>query len=348
MAQQATTPFLPTINVVPAGFRWTVDAGTKAGAKGAFLRVGGQQVTRRFLSGAKRSWASTDPAENQTVFHTGYRITGTPENIRTALAYAGLGEDQIAQILASVITRDNWQTTMADEVQRELALREGLKQAKPAAEGGYGLNDILWFAQNLKSAVFQTKTGEQKGPVTSPGRAGAGESLADKVRKLAAGKVLDVSNMDIHTGKGVRTVAAPKTWKSGKYGSIDPVSRQYRIPIISNDLNKYIRAIQLAYGADQEATFAADIEVVRRGINNAAAGARGTVMPGAGVPAQAASPPRVLAQAPSPPRVPGATIAPAPVFTAAVPRVASPQRVGTVGGGNLPGIPALGGLLQGQ
>lgn len=336
MAQQATTPFLPTINVVPAGFRWSVDAGTKAGAKGAFLRVGGQQVTRRFLSGAKRSWASVDPAENQTVFHTGYRITGTPENIRTALNYAGLGADQIAQILASVITRDNWQTTMAEEVQRELNLREGLKQAKPAAEGGYGWNDILWFAQNLKSAVIQTKTGEQKGAVTSPGRAGAGESLADKVRKLAAGKVLDVSNMDIHTGKGVRTVAAPKTAKSGKYGT-------GRVPIISNDIQKYIRAIQLAYGADQEAAYAGDIQVVRQALANAGAPAVMTaVMPGAV--ARTASPVRTA----SPPRVPGATIAPPPVFTAAVPRVASPTRVGTVGGGNLPAIPALGGLLQGQ
>jgi len=330
MAQQATTPFLPAINVVPAGFRWSVDAGTKAGAKGAFLRVGGQQVTRRYLSGSKRSWANVDPAENQTVFHTGYRITGTPENIQTALRYAGLGDDQIAAILGSVITRDNWQTTMADEYAREIALRAALKEAKPATEGGYDWTQIMWFAQNLKTAVIATKTGEQKGAVTSPGRAGAGESLSDKVKKLAAGKVLDVSNMDINTGKGVRTVAAPKTAKSGKFGT-------GRVPIISNDINKYIRAIQLAYGADQEGTYAADIQVVRQAITNAGApGVLAPVMPGTMAPVRTASPPRVA----------GATIAPAPVFTAAVPQVASPPRVGTVGGTGLPGIPALGGLLQ--
>lgn len=336
MAATATTPF-PTINVVPGGFRWNADAATKAGAKGAFLRVGGQQVTRRFLSGAKRSWASADPAENQTVFHTGYRITGTPENIRIALTYAGVGADQINQVLASAITRDNWQTTMTAEVAKELANREGLKGAKPAAEA-YEWDQILWFAQNLKTAVIATKTGEQRGAVASPGRAGAGESLADKIKKLAAGKVLDVSNMDINTGKGVRTVQAPKTAKSGKFGT-------GRVPIISNDINKYVRAIQLAYGGDAEATYAADVQVVRQALANAGAPAvMGMGQGGQGGQGGAAAP-----RVPSPAgtRVPGATLAAAPQFTAAVPRIASPRAAGTQGGAGLPQIPALGALLQG-
>ena len=313
MATIATTPF-PTINVVPAGFRWSADAAGKAGAKGAFIRVGGPQVTRRFLSGAGRSWASVKPEENRTVFHVGYRITGTPEAVQTALTYAGVNAGDIHQVLATAISRDNYQTTKAAEVAQELAARDALKGAKPATEG-YDWDQIMWFAQNLKSAVIATKTGEQRGAVTSPGRAGAGESLADKVRKIAAGKVLDVSNMDVNTGKGVRTVAAPKTAKSGKFGT-------GRVPIISNDINKYIRAIQLAYGVDGEIAYAADIQVVRQALTNAAA------------------PAVVAPRAPSPIRLPGATIAPVPVFTAAVPRIASP-RVGTLGGATLPVIPAL-------
>jgi hypothetical protein len=352
MAQQAT-PFLPTINVVPNGFKWSLEAANRARQKGSFIRVGGQGTTRRFLSGAKRSWASTDPAENRTVFHTGYRITGTPENINIALTYAGVAADQINQVLASVITSENWNTTMADEVAKELALRDGLKEAKPATDGGYSWEQIMWFAQNLKTAIIATKTGEQKGGVTSPGRAGAGESFAEKVRKLPQGKVIDVSGMDINTGKGIRTVNAPRSWKSGKYGSIDAVTRLYRIPIISNDLNKYIRAVELAYGVEAAATtHAADIEVVRQGLANTAAPPVPGFMPGAvpTAPAPGGVPIAPL-RAATPPRVPGATIAPAPVFTAAVPRVASPQglqRVGTVGGDNFPGIPALNGLLQNQ
>lgn len=331
----ATQPPFPTINVVPAGYRWSAEAAKKAGDKGAFLRVGGTSVSRRFLSGAKRSWTSAKPEENQTVFHTGFRITGTPEAIRTALTYAGIPADQIQAVLASAITRDNFNTTMAAEVAKELAAHNAAKQAKPVAEG-YEWAQILWFGQNIKSAVISTKAGETKGAVASPGRAGAGESLSDKVKKLAQGKVLDVSNMDINTGKGVRTVNAPKTDRSGKFGT-------GRIPIISNDINKYVRALQLAYGADAEATYAGDIGVVRQALANV--GAVAAAAPG--TPAV----PRPV----SPARVAGQTLAPAPVFApvgTAVPRIASPGRavvtppVATTGAANLMQIPTLNTLMR--
>jgi hypothetical protein len=328
----ATNLPFPTINVVPAGFRWSADAAKKAGDKGAFLRVGGTQVTRRFLSGAKRSWTSAKPEEQQTIFHTGFRITGTPEAITTALSYAGVPADQIQQVLATSITRDNYNTTMAQTVQEELQKHAAAKQAKPVTEG-YDPQQILWFAQNIKTAVIATKTGEQKGAVASPGRAGAGESLSEKIKKLAQGKVLDVSNMDINTGKGVRTVTAPKTAKSGKFGT-------GRVPIISNDINKYVKAIELAYGAEGPATYAADVQVVRQALANAGGPALvGTLGTG------------VVPRMPSPAQVPGTVLAAPPQFVPAqgqatvVPKVASP-RVGTMGGTNLPGIPALQGLLQ--
>lgn len=328
-------PF-PTINVVPAGFRWSAEAADKARAKGAFLRVGGPQVTRRYLSGVKRSWTSTKPEENQTIFHTGYRITGTPEAVRTALQYAGVPAQEIDNVIATAITRDNVGTTKQAEYLAELQAHAQAKQAKPVAEG-YEWPQILWFGQNIKSAVIATKTGDQKGPVASPGRGGAGDSLGDKIRKLGQGKVLDVSNMDINTGKGVRSVPAPKTAKSGKFGTA-------RVPIISNDLNKYIRAIQLAYGAEGEQQYAADIGVVRQALANIGGpvAPMGTVQ----VP-RPASPLRqeaTLAQ-------PGATLAQAPQFTAAtvVPQVRTPTRaVGTLGGTGFPAIPALGALTGQQ
>ena len=338
----ATNLQFPVINVVPAGYRWSPDAANKAGAKGSFLRVGGPQVTRRFLSGAKRSWASAKPEENQTIFHVGYRITGTPQAVRSALQYAGVDEATIQKVLATAITGANYQTTYADEYEAELGRHNANKDTKQPTEG-YDFEQVLWFGKNIKSAVIQTKTGEQKGAVTAPGRTGAGDSLADKVRKLAQGKVLDVSNMDFNTGKGVRTVAAPKTAKSGKYGT-------GRIPIISNDYDRYVRAIQLAYGPDGVNEYAQDIGVVRTALGNA-----GRVPAFAGAPALAPglgtrvpSPTRL----PSPARVPGATLAPVPVFTAtgtAVPRIASPRlgtQVPTVGGTGLPAIPALGNLLR--
>lgn len=366
----ATTLPFPTINVVPAGFRWSADAAEKARTKGAFLRVGGPQVTRRYLSGVKRSWTSAKPEENQTIFHTGYRITGTPDAIRTALQYAGVPHDQIEDVIATAITRDNYETTKAQEVADELALHAQAKIDKPAVEG-YDFNQILWFSQNIKSAVISTKTGEQKGAVTTPGRGGAGDTLFDKIRKLGQGKVLDVSNMDINTGKGVRSIPAPKTYKSGKYGTD-------RVPIISNDLNKYIRAIQLAYGPEGPQQYALDIGVVQEALTRmggpagqmggpvaqiggpvaqmggltAQMGALGTAQnspsprrlgatiaqPGTTI----AQPGATIAQPGANIAQPGATLAQVPQFTP-VPQIRTPtgRGVTTLGGNNLPAIPAL-------
>jgi hypothetical protein len=328
-----TLPF-PTINVVPAGYRWSTDAMAKAGAKGAFLRVGGAQVSRRFLSGATRSWKSLDPAENTTIFHTGYRITGTPEAVQIALRYAGIPENTIAEVLATSITRDNFGTTMSEEYAKEIQKHNLAKQAKPVTEF-YQWEQIMWFADNIKSAVIETKSGERKGNVTSPGRAGAGESIADKIKKLIPGKVLDVSNIDINTGRGVRTLPAPKTAKSGKFGTLN-------VPIISNNIDNYVRAIQLAFGEQGERTYANDIAVVRQALTNT--GKPNMVVPLGGQ--RVPSPPKVIGGqlAPVPVFQPQAQLAPVPTYqplqTGRVPKINSPK-VGTFGGTQLPNIPRL-------
>lgn len=308
MAQQL--PF-PTINVIPAGFRWTREAAGKAALKSAFLRVGGAQVSRRFLSGAKRSWTSAKPEENQTIFHTGFRITGTPEAVRQALIYAGENAESINQVLATSITSQNFQTSMAQAYNQEIQAHALLKGKKPVAPG-YEWNQILWFAKELKTAVIATKTGEAKGNVASPGRVGTGETLADKVKKVPQGKVVDVSNMDINTGKGHRTLPAPKTAKGGKYGTA-------RIPIISNDINKYIRALELVYGPDAPQVYAADIQVVRDAINKHGIGAL-NIQPNIGLP---------MNKVPTPTRV-QANI---------VPTIRTPTK--TFGGATFPPMPQL-------
>ena len=348
MATPATTQF-PIINVVPAGYRWTAESSAKARQKGSFLRVGGPLVTKRFLSGAKRSWSSADPAEQNTIFHTGYRITGPVQAVIDALTYANISNADIQQVLNGVITRDNYMGTMAQVYEQELIAREKAKAAKPGVEG-YELKNIIWFAVNLKDAEVRSKSGERQGAASAPGR-NSGDSIAEKVKKIAPGKVIDVSMMDINTGKGHRTANQPKTAKSGKFGVTN-------IPIISNDINKYIRGLQLAYGGDVETTYADAIAFVRRAIanNGTVAPVGGMVVPVGGMVIGAAAPPDRL---PSPPRrqattVPGAQIAAVPQFlpiATGVPNVVSPGRptvipggVGAIGGRGLPQIPALGGL----
>jgi alkylhydroperoxidase/carboxymuconolactone decarboxylase family protein YurZ len=323
MAATATpVPF--ALTVVRPGFRWSRDAAQKAQAKGAFLRVGGNQVSRRFLSGAKRSWANVaNPDEHDTIFHTGYRITGTPTNVRIALESAGVTADEIAQIMATAITRDNWNTTMAAQYEAEINARNALKTATPVTEG-YEWPQILWFAQNLKSAVFTTKapTTEQRAVGGSPGRRTRGETLAEKLRNLKDDKVIDVSGYDPQTGKHAKTTAKPKTAKSGKFGDF-----RRGVNIISNNIENYIRALQTIYGPDAEVTYAPEIEYVRNQLAGGATPFTATPGPYMGLGGL----------------VPGATLAPAPTFAAAVPPVASPP-VGAIGGTTLPPLPAFGAL----
>jgi hypothetical protein len=252
-----------------------------------------------------------------TIFNTQYRITGTPEAVRTALTYAGFPAQQVEAAIADSISRDNFQVGKRGAYEAELAAHAARRHEKPTVEG-YDWNQILWFGQHIKDAQIATKTGEARGGVAAGGRAGPGESIAVKLQKLGAGKVLDVSNMDLATGKGVRSVPAPKTAKSGKFGT-------QRIPIISNDLARYVRALELGYGADAAAKYADDIAAVRQALS------------AGGVPAPVARPP-------SPARVPGATLAAAPQFVPAIPRAATPRGtvpVPTLGGAGFPAIPAL-------
>lgn len=316
----ATESPFPTINVIPAKYRWTPEAAQKAATKGVFVRVGGTQVTPRYLSGAKRSWKSADPEENRTIFNLTYRITGTPESIRAALGYAGYTPEQIEAAIADSITSENWETDRYQDVVNEITASNEIKEKKPQAEG-YELDQILWFAGNLKNAVVANKGGsEQKGQLTTARGTGNVESMADKIAKLKEGNTLDVSGMDYATGKGVRSIPAPKTDKAGKFGTL-------ALPFISNNIDNYIRAIELAYGPEGLTRYADEIEVVRRALQATptnVGGKRGQQQP-------------QVIKAPSPAVVPGANLAPVPNFqrTAASP-VAG---VRTAGGNAFPTLP---------
>lgn len=342
-------PF-PAISTIPNGYKWTRELARKAFDTRTFIRVGDQASTvtkRRYLSGATRSWQSGKPDEQNTIFSMEYRITGTPVAVATALGYAGESEADIQHAIASAITSENYNTTMRDVVEEELRSRAALKQAKPTTEG-YNRAEILWFAKNARDAVVISKSGERRAGVASPNRVGSGQTIAEKIGRLPAGKVLDVSDMDPTTGKGVHTKNPPKTDRPGKFGS-----RIHEIPIISNNLDKYISALKLAYGPDAEKSLANDIEVVRQSLERV-----GNPAPIVFGGVTSFQPPTTGRRVRTPPNVPGQTLARPPVFQPAltqavvapqaVPVVQSPvmgaavvPTVTTMGGTNLPNIPAL-------
>jgi len=300
------TQFPASINVVPSGYRWTREAAEKAALKSAFLRVGGTSVTRRYLSGAERSWAK--PAEAGTIFNIAYRITGSVEAVKAALSYANFNDDQIADAVADSINSTNYDGKRAQEYQRELAAHALQRKDKPQTEG-YEWGQVLWFGQNVKSAKIGTKTGEGRGAVVGGKRASPGESMASKIQKLADGRSLDVSAMDMVTGKNVKNIAAPTRSSSGRFGST-------RSRIVSSDLPRYIRAIELAYGAEGLVRFKDDIEAARKAIahNN------GVEQPGANL-------------------APAVKFFPRAATPRAFPRPASPAGLATQGGERFAPIP---------
>jgi hypothetical protein len=251
----------PQLNSIPAGFDWKRDAATKARDAGKFLYVGGKDITKRALSGSPRYWNSTDPAEQSIIYNTTYRITGTPANVAQALRFRNFTEAEIQAALADAITKDNFATTKLQAWTDELNWAKAAAAKKPVKENPYTLKDYVWFAQHLSDAKILTKA---TGAANAPAAAAAGkrrrQNLADRVKGLAAGKVLDVSAIDYATGDGAVSRIPTVKPRTGKYGT-------QRIPFISNNVQNYQRAIELVYGAQGLQTYAADIATVAKAIN---------------------------------------------------------------------------------
>ena len=320
----------------PAGLRWTQDAANKAAEKGLFIRVGfgAKPTTKRALTGAKRSWANTtDPEAFNTIFNLQYRLTGTPEAVARALELANKSPAEIQQALANSISRTNFESTMAAQYNQEIAQYEQLKKTKAPAEGGYEISHLLWLAEKVGAGDYEITTkagGVTRGAAGNVGprvgaagrRGGATQSIADKVQAAAAaGRSVDVSDWDPVTGRGLRLRDNPKSIRSGRV-------KTENIPIQSNNIDKYIQALRATYGADADTRFAAEIAAVRRRLSELNQ-----------VPAAAAG---VAVALPQTAAVPGATLAPAPQFTAAVPALRTPgPGLTTVGGAGFPAFPRL-------
>ena len=260
-----------------------------------------------------------------------FRITGTPENIRAALKYSEYSDTQIQEAIDGSITKNNYQTTKSSEYKQEISDHLDKKQNKPQGEC-YEWEQMLWFSNNLKDAKIENKKGPVKGqnaPVQQQ-RVGTGFSLKEKVAKLVQGKLLDVSDMTPDMKK-INTRDIPKTSRSGKHYS-SPV------PFMSNDISKYIKAIEFLYGPEGLVTYADNIEDVRRAIQGLKSvqtiGINSNIPPPNILPINKSITPAKL----------GNVIAPIPTFKpTSVPSVKSPKtfNVGTIGGTGFPQIPSI-------
>lgn len=322
-----TNPFTKTTtDVVPAGLKWTSDNAEKAAADNTFLRVGGEKVTKRVLSGGPRSWSSDDPAENRTIFNVTFRITGVPEHVTSALKYAGYDDSEIKAAVIDSITKDNYQNGKKKDYDEELERHTIGKQNKQPAEY-YEDSQIIWFATNLKDAKSVSKKAAPKAPDASasskPKVVGA-KTLATRIENLKETDLLDVSDMT-DDFKKINVRPVPKTNKSGKHYSRP-------LPFMSNDLNKYKKVIEHHYGVEGLTTYAANIEEVK----NKLEGLKQNVP--SNIPQPASHPATKPVTSVQP--VTNKSTVPRPQ-TSTVPVVSSPKRIGTIGGGGFPVVPSI-------
>lgn len=111
---------------------WTPEKAEIAGRKQQYIGV--PRGTRRHLLGAQNVWTTN----RDVLYHTGYRITGTEQDIRDALMRAGINPVDIDNVIATSISANNYNTTMNDiylqalQDENELRVIEQQAQAQQA------------------------------------------------------------------------------------------------------------------------------------------------------------------------------------------------------------------------
>lgn len=209
-----------------------------------FIRVreGAKQVTKRYLSGAERAWRKkNNPDENKSIYVVEYRVMGTPRNVLTALQMIGKSET-MDSLMNKAITRDNYQTTMRSQFDLEQKPKVVKSVETQKLHAKWEPADIIWFSNNLKEVKYVNTSGGKKDLMPTAQSSSASQAFIDKYNRIPKGKHLDISTMDIATGKNTRLSGLPK-----------PKSDKVKVKgqkIVTNSVDKLIGAFTLIYGSD--------------------------------------------------------------------------------------------------
>lgn len=283
MAQQPLT--IPLAQAL-RGLRYTVKAAQTAGPKYEYIHVSTTANTsKRHLTGAPKIWAK--PESQDEVYGTRFRISGKPEDIRAALLGAGFSEQEINNEFANyAITRNNYQTTMAQAFATETANYKTYSQGKKLAKGAEPkasradmLNNILWWALNLDKAELVSKS---VGTVVS-GPSGKGSRnvlLSTKFQEaVAKAKYINLNKWDpasLPYATGARVVDPPTS-----------KSRQFFVTglpflVDRGSINKLVSAVT-ALGLAENPAYTASVQalnaIIRTGGQTRIPTPQGTVRP---------------------------------------------------------------------
>jgi hypothetical protein len=231
---------------------WTLPASNEALAKHEFISVTPGMSSRVNITDTRSIWRQN----SAIIFQTGYRIAGTPADVTAVLTEAGVPAPGIEAVMTTAITSDNYETTALPMYQEELEqYREWMRSVtKSNAESpGAKLFDVMTVVN--PDIIRRARTVKEAKALGIAPRGGKGRtrtvSLADRLAKVPAGKVLDVSELQTD-GTGSRAINPPT--RSRKFGSPN-------LPMVSADLEHYVMAIDMLPGGRDRYT--ADIDYVR-------------------------------------------------------------------------------------
>jgi hypothetical protein len=229
---------------------WTLELMEDAKAKHQFIMVTNVGLSRVYIIDVHRLWMINP----RIVFQTGYRIAGTPEDIRSVLIVQGITDEDIQALIESSITTDNYTNTMSPIYNDEIRVYDTWKRAaiKSNVESpGFKLFDIMAAVNPEVLQKIRLTKQEPAQTATGRGKGRGVKSLVEKLAALPAGKVLDVSSLD-QSGAGTRAIDPPTRAK--KFGSPN-------LPLVSSDIDHYVLAISMLPGGQEK--YAADIQYVR-------------------------------------------------------------------------------------
>lgn len=269
---QTNTP--TSYQIIPSGLNWTPERAKQLAVKHRFMHVSSKQdyqPTPRTITGAVKGWNKVEDTSTHDIFiinstdgKTPIRLTGTPNDVASALGYAGFDQYKVNDLWINAITSSNYNTTHSELYDSEKDAYNKLVGNKNPNDVVSALShaDIMFIAANLNGAVKINKRGL---PLEVAGNSGPAPKVAtnrtktlhDKYHSLKDGKILDLSSYNIQRnigGKPVNDAAKPRG------GKVRAPSMGLRLLTDSGD--KFEHAIKEIFGEEGLTQYAEDIQAV--------------------------------------------------------------------------------------
>lgn len=237
---------------------WSISAAHDALARHQFIKISSvDPAVMITIQDVPNLWGE----DFTFVIHTKYRIAGPAALVKDTLSQL-FPTEQVEAVMESMITRDNYTTSMAEFYKLEQDEFTTWNRNITVYQSNIpGQMNLFNLARQINPAVALEVVGK-----VEKKKGASKRSLAERLAKLGPGRILDVSDLQ-EDGTGGKSIAIPKSTGFKFYVA--------GMPLISNDLDHYLRALSQLPGG--YSSHLGEIEVLNR--HNAALAAMQGIQP---------------------------------------------------------------------